>query len=280
MKYAVTILAILGLAAVAVGQEQDSVAGPWTHGLVTGLTATQISFTDWAQGGQNAFSWTASLDGKHNWEQKPIEWRNSYKLAYGQAEIGGQGTRKTDDKIELESIVEYEMGNHIDPYFAVTFKSQFAKGYVYKATGDSLVSDIFDPAYITQSAGIGYKFIPEVRTRFGAALREVITSKYTHYADDPKTATVEKTRVEGGLESVTDVEWKIEENVLFTSKLELFSAFNALDKIILRSDNTLAAKFNKFLSVNLNVQFINDHVVSPRTQIKQTIAFGFSYVLI
>ena len=271
---------LLVLSSVCIAQTQDTLPGPWTHGLATGLTATQVSFTDWAAGGQNAFSWTTTLDGRHNWTSDPLEWRNTYKLAYGQAEIGGQGTRKTDDKIDLESIVEYNMGRIVDPYFAVTFKSQFAKGYIYRTIGDSLVSDLFDPAYITQSAGIGYKFIPEIRTRFGAALREVVTSKYTQYADDPTTAEIEKTRVEGGLESVTNVEWKVDENVLFTSKLELFSAFNQMDMIIVRNDNTLAAKINKYLSVNLNVVLINDHVISPRTQVKQTIAFGFSYVLI
>jgi hypothetical protein len=257
----------------------DSVS-PWTHGLVAGLTATQVSFKDWAQGGENAFSWASTLDGKHIFDRGMLTWGNTYKFAYGQAEIGSQGVRKTDDKIDIESILTYKTGVHIAPYFAVNLKSQFSKGYIYRAIGDSLVSDIFDPAYFTQSAGVGYQPIPEVKTRLGAALREVVTSKYVHYADDPATAEIEKTRVEGGVESVTTLDWKIEENVLLTSKLELFSAFHQMDVIIVRNDNTLAAKVSKYLTVNLNVQLINDRVISPRTQVKQTIAFGFSYVLI
>jgi len=210
------LVVFLGTTAV-VAQDQDTVRGPWTHGLLTGLTATQVSFTDWAQGGQNAFSWTTTLTGKHDWEEGVYDWGNSYKLAYGQAEIGGAGIRKTDDKIDLESILSYKMGRHIDPYVAVTFKSQFTKGYIYRSAGDSLVSDLSDPAYITQSAGFGFRPIPQVKTRAGAALREVITSRYTQYADDPKTPAVEKTRVEGGLESVTSVEWKFAENMVFSS---------------------------------------------------------------
>jgi putative cell wall-binding protein len=68
--------------------------------------------------------------------------------------------------------------------------------------------------------------------------------------------------------------------MVLKSKLELFAAFKQLDVIIVRSDNTIAAKVNEYISVNLNVQLINDRVVSTRTQVKQTIAFGFSYVLI
>lgn len=254
--------------------------GPWTHSLVAGLTATQVSFKDWAQGGENAFSWAANLDGKHVWAKDELSSANTYKFAYGQAQIGSQGVRKTDDKIDLESVLTYVMGTYVNPYFAATFKTQFTKGFLYRPIGDSVVSDMFDPAYLTQSAGVGYQPIPEVKTRLGAALREVLTSKYAQYTDDPSTVEIEKTRVEGGLESVTNVDWKIEENVLFTSKLEMFASFKQLDAIIVRNDNTLAAKVSKFFTVNLNVVLINDHVISSRTQIKQTIAFGFSYVLI
>ena len=274
------VLLIILAAPTMVAQTPADSVSPWTHSLVTGLTATQVSFKDWAQGGENAFSWASILDGKHVLDADQLSWANTYKFAYGQAEIGAQGIRKTDDKIDIESMLTYKMGVHINPYFAANLKTQFTKGFVYRAIGDSAVSDLFDPAYFTQSAGFGYQPIPEVKTRLGAALREVVTSRYAQYTDDPSTASIEKTRVEGGIESVTTIDWKIEENVLLTSKLELFSAFNQLDVVIVRNDNTLSAKVSKYLSVNLNVQLINDRVISPRTQIKQTIAFGFSYVLI
>lgn len=276
----ILIVSCVVLASPAAAQTPADSVSPWTHGLVAGLTATQVSFKDWAQGGENAFSWASTLDGKHIFERGILAWGNTYKFAYGQAEIGSQGVRKTDDKIDVESILTYKMGVHVNPYFAASLKTQFTKGYIYRAIGDSVVSDIFDPAYFTQSAGVGYQPIPELKTRLGAALREVVTSKYVQYADDPSTASIEKTRVEGGVESVTTVDWKIEENVLLTSKLELFAAFKQIDVVIVRNDNTLAAKVSKYLTVNLNVQLINDRVISPRTQVKQTIAFGFSYVLI
>jgi len=36
----------------------------WKHSLITGLTMTQVAFTDWAQGGENALSYTFSADGR------------------------------------------------------------------------------------------------------------------------------------------------------------------------------------------------------------------------
>lgn len=221
---------------VLVCGQQDSIqapTGPWAHNVVAGLTLTQVAFKDWAQGGENALSYTVSLDGKSQRTGESTNWINSYKLAFGQTRLGIQGLRKTDDKIDLESVLSSRMGNSLNPYASATLKSQFATGYKYdtKAGTKTAVSQFFDPAYLTQSVGFGYQPAPEIKTRLGAGLREVITSIYNQYADNPATANVEKTSVDGGFESVTNAQWKLDDNLLFTAKLELFSAFKKLDEI-------------------------------------------------
>ncbi len=240
-----------------------------------------MAFADWAQGGENALAWALSLEGKSVNDQEKNNWSNSYKLAFGQARLGGLGLRKTDDKIDLETILTYKLGTYVNPYAAATLKSQFAQGYKYDAAGNKIpVSKFFDPGYLTQSVGAGYQPMPEIKTRLGAALREIFTSEFTGYADDPTTTTIENTRVDGGLESVTDVEWKMDDNILFTSKLELFAPFKNIDEIVIRNDNTIAAAVSKYIAVNLNLQLINEKQISPRTQIKQTLAIGLRYRLL
>jgi hypothetical protein len=279
------VLGILLIIPFVATAQQDTVKvppGPWSHNVVFGLTLTQVAFKDWTQGGENALSYTVSLDGKTQRIGMDTDWINSYKFAFGQTRLGIQGLRKTDDKIDLESVLSYKVGTYVNPYAAATLKTQFALGFKYDpATGArTAVSKFFDPAYLTQSVGFGYQPAPEIKTRFGAGLREVITSIYAHYADDPKTTIVEKTSVNGGFESVTNAEWKFAENMMLTAKLELFAAFNQLDEVILRSDNSLSAKVNKFVSVIVNVQFINDRRTTPRTQIKETIGLGLTYTLL
>ena len=263
---------------------QDTTKVPdwgWKHSLVGGLNLTQVAFTDWAQGGENALAWGLSLEGKSVNDLEKSNWSNSYKFAFGQARLGNLGLRKTDDKIDLETVLTYKFGTYVNPYAAATLKSQFAQGYKYDGVGNKTpVSRFFDPGYLTQSVGAGYQPIPEIKTRFGAALREILTSEFTGYADDPTTTAIEKTRVDGGLESVTEVEWKIDDNILFTSKLELFAPFKTIDEIVVRNDNTIAAAVNKYITVNLNVQLINEKRISPRTQIKETLAIGLTYRLL
>jgi hypothetical protein len=267
---------ILGLVLVSLSYAQTDSTQPtpssWKHSLVSGLTATQVSFSDWAQGGENALSYTVVIDGKSEQDLPLTKWTNTYKLAYGQTELGSKGLRKTDDKIEFESVLSYKVGVYVNPYASVTLKTQFDVGYNYDdaAGTKTVLSRFWAPAYLTQSIGLGYQPIQQVKTRLGVALREVAS----------KTGYIENNRTEGGIESVTDAEFKFEENLLLNTKLELFAPFNKFDVVVIRSNNTLTAKVSKYISVNLNVQIINDANIQARSQIKESLAMGLSYTLL
>jgi hypothetical protein len=68
--------------------------------------------------------------------------------------------------------------------------------------------------------------------------------------------------------------------MLFTSRLELFAPFKTLDRIIVRSDNIIAAKVNDYIATSLSLQLLNDVNVSPRTQVKEMISLGITYTLL
>ena len=267
--------------AAKIGQDTSKEYG-WKHSLVTGLNLTQVSFKDWVQGGENALSYTLWGAGSSVQDMEKTNWANNYKLTFGQTRLASQGLRKTDDEIFYESLLIYKLWVVINPYVAATFRTQFAKGYKYSGDQEIAVSKFFDPAYLTQSAGVAYKPIQEVTTRFGVGVREVLASQFAAlYTDDPATPLeLEKTDIKGGVESVTGLNWPFAENMLLTSTLEMFAPFTKLDQIIVRNDNTVSAKVNKYVSVNFNVTLINDARISPRTQTKQTLALGLSYTLL
>jgi hypothetical protein len=254
----------------------------WTHSVVTGLNLTQISFKDWAAGGENALSYTVGLAGVSTQDLENTNWTNSYKLAFGQTRLGSQGLRKTDDEIYFESLLIYKYGLYINPYVAATVRSQFAKGYVYDNLGNGVVvSKFFDPGYLTQSVGVAYRPLPEITTRVGVGMREVFASDFAPlYTDDPLTAEVEKSRVNGGAESVTEVNWNFAENMLFNSRLEIFMPFSDVHYTTVRSDNALSAKVNKYITTNLTLTLIDNPRVSPYTQMKQVLSLGLSYTLL
>lgn len=253
---------------------------PWVHTLVGSLLGNQVTFTDWKQGGEDAIAWNTLLDGKSVYDVGKNNWSSAYRLGFGNTKLGSKDTRKTDDRIELESIYTRKLGTIINPYVAATFKTQFAPGYTYDADDvRTQVSKIFNPAYLTQTAGVGWQALPQVKLRLGAGLRETLASDFAAlYTDDKKTADkIEKSVVEGGAESAVNVDWKLSKNLLLTSLVETFSPFKDVSHSMLRSNTSLAATVSKYVTVMFNLITINEPRVTPRPQIKQAVSFGLNY---
>jgi hypothetical protein len=248
----------------------------WKHTMIVSANITQIAFTNWVQGGENALAYALFLEGKSAYTKDVIEWVNMYKFGYGQAKLGSLGIRKTDDKIVLESVLTYKIGIYVNPFASASLKTQFSEGVMYDALGNATpVSNFFDPAYLMQTAGFGYQPIKEVKTRLGLGLREIVTNKYTTYYTNGK-----KVQVDAGLESVTEVGWTLMENVILNSKLEVYAPVKKINETTIINDNTISAKVNKYLSMNINVLMINDPKIQARTQIKQTLALGVNFTIL
>lgn len=262
---------------------QDKPAEPpkygWQKSMVGGLNLTQTSFDNWKQGGENSYAWQVNLNFNFTNDQEKSNWANSGKLTYGANKTGSQEMRKSIDEIKLESVFTYKLGVLINPFAAVTGETQFASGYKYNADSKSQISAFMDPGYLRESAGVGFKPNEIVKTRLGVALKQTITQDYpAPYVDDPKTLnTIEKIKNEVGAESVSDLSWKVSENSLFTSKLELFSTLVTFKEIDVNWDNILTTKISKYFNVNVNFKLFYDRDISRMRQIKQAIALGVSY---
>ncbi len=255
---------------------------PWTNELGVRLNLSQVSFSHWTQGGTDALAYLASLNGKSVRNDTNTNWATTYKFKYGQAKLNEQGIRKMDDEINFESILTYKLGVRINPYVAASLLTQFAPGFNYPSdTGAAVqVSDFFDPAYLQQGAGAGFLISKEVKTRLGVALREIVTNHYNQYAAEPKESETKKIRITGGIESETEIELPIEDNVMFKGKLDLFAPIKTLDRVVLHGETSLVAKVSKIFSAELTAFFINDPDVTPFTQIKQGLSIGISYSIL
>jgi hypothetical protein len=253
----------------------------WNLASATGLNLSQVSYENWASGGQNSLAWGVWFNGGAVDRSEKTRWVNSLKLAYGQTKLQGQEMRKTDDEIYFESLLIYIIGTTINPYASATFRTQFAPGYTYPTElTRSQISAFFDPAYLTQSVGAAYAPSSLLTLRAGVGMREVITSRFNQYADDPNTPEIEKTRIQGGFEAIADFKWPFAENMAFLSRLETFFPFKELGRGYARWDNTIAMKVNKVVTVNFNVQLISDPQVQAKTQLKEALSVGLSYTLL
>jgi hypothetical protein len=268
----------LSVPAVHAGEEP---APGWHKELAANLNLTQASFDNWAEGGENMLGWQAGLDGKFTHLGVRHDWTNGVHLSYGMQKVGDQEARKSVDEIKIGTVYTYKAGFFVDPYAAATAETQFGKGYKYEDGGvvKTAVSDFLDPGYFTESVGVGRSYRDILESRLGFALKETISKDYG-YADDPETENkIEKTRVEPGMESVTDLSLKLSESLLFTSTLGLFSNLEATNEIDVAWDNLLAAKVHEYVVVGLNFHLLYDRDVSKQRQIRQSLAIGLTYAI-
>jgi hypothetical protein len=277
-RYFVAAIVLL-LAVKSEAQTPDTTKYGWDHDLKAGFNFSQVAFKDWSKGGSNSLAYLAQMVGISQDEEITTRLANRYKLIFGQTKLEDVGIRKTDDEINLESMLTYKMGIYVNPYAAISAKSQFAPGYQYTDTLDIPTSSFLDPLYLTQSAGVGYEPAKWFKTRLGAALRETFTNVYNSYADDPATPELEKTKIEGGLESVTEAQIPIEESVLFDTRLELFSAFKTMDKVVMNATAAIVLKAGEYFNASIAANAINDWQASTRTQFKESVSVGISYTL-
>lgn len=259
----------------------DSTLNKWIPSIVTGLNISQIAFSNWTQGGENSWVWT--LTGNFNAAYKTKAWtfKNELKAAYGQTKLGGDDFKINDNELYMETVYEYNIGLPVDLFVSNILRTQITTGYDYADTSRIEISNFFDPGYLTQSIGFAYTKNENIQSRLGLAFQEVITDKFRQYSDDPDTPNeIESFKFETGIESVTDAQFKIDENLLFKSKLRLFTAFDRMETWDVRWDNLITAKVNNWLNVNLSYLVVYDKVQSPTTQMKQGLQLGITYTIL
>ncbi len=252
----------------------------WRRQIVGQLNLSQVSFDNWAQGGENSLAWQVVGAGRFRYQQPRYRWDNSFDLNFGKTKLGGANYRKSVDDIAVASVLAYRSGTLLEPYASVALQTQFARGYRYENDVAVPISDFMDPGYLTQSVGLAWKPSESFTTRLGGALKETFTSDFPAYADDAATTNIETTRVESGLNSVTELNKEVAHNLLLASKLELFSNLDAFNQIDVNWISSVTAKVSSYVNVNFNVRVLYDRDISVARQLNQSLALGVGYTLL
>ncbi|NDV45576.1 DUF3078 domain-containing protein [Paludibacter sp. 221] len=278
-------------------QESKAAEDGWHAGGVTTVNFSQLYLSNWAAGGENSYSLNGLVSLFASYKKNSLTWDNTLDMGYGFVnQYQSQGYRKTDDKFEFNSKVGYKAFS--DFYYSglLNFKTQFDKGYDYKADPEALnpISKFLAPAYLTAALGLSYQ-----PNRYFSALIAPVTGRMTIVNDENLSSIGafgvdpgSKTRMEFGgyirtIYSKNDFKPEFLKNVTLTSKLDLFS--NYLDNpqyIDVNWEVLISLKVNRFLSVNLNTNLVYDYDVKfadpdggepkDKVQFKELLGVGFS----
>jgi hypothetical protein len=281
MKNKFYILIITFIFSHSLFPQKDSLRlNEWIPVAVAGLNISQLALSNWTQGGENSI--TITLLGNGGLKYESLDWNffNNLKLAYGRTKLGSSDFRTNDNELFLESIISRKFGWKLDPFFSNTLRSALTNGYSYAVDPPVEIAAFFDPGYLSQALGFLYNPSETFNTRLGVAIQETFANKHTNFSDDPETQEIEKFKTDTGIESVTNLEYPLAENMLAKSNLRLFSRFESFDVWDVRWDNAIVAKVNDFLNVSLTYLLIYQKDQSLKTQMKEGLLLGFVYTII
>ena len=274
-------LILLFFSGISLYSQQDSVKlNTWLPTAAAGLNISQLALSNWTQGGENSITWT--LLGNGSLKYKSIGWtfNNNLKIAYGRTKLGGADFKTNDNEFYLESVISKNLNWAVAPYFSNTVRTPV--GVAYSNTDPPVqTAAFFDPGYLSQSIGFTYQKQKGFDTRLGFAVQETFTRNNTQFSDDPATTDkIEKFKAETGIESVTNGEYVLAENMLFKSSLRLFSRFKSMDVWDVRWDNSIIAKINDYLNTSLSYLLIYQKDQSVTAQMKEGLQLGLNYTIL
>ncbi len=266
-----------GVARAAEAATADSLG--WHNELIGSFNFTQNSFSNWAAGGEDNASWLLGGRGRFKRYGGRANWSNVLRLEYGEVKQKNQDSRKAYDLIFAESIVDFNTSRLIKPYARASLKTQFTGGYDYTVDPKVKVSDFADPLYLTQGAGVGFQVKPYAITRFGLGLQETYADEFAAvYTDDLDTADeIETSRIEGGLESVTELDKTLHKQLSLKSRLALFWAFNNSDQVDIDWMTDINLKAMGALGMTLKFELLYNKDVLDKVQWQQVLGIGVTY---
>jgi hypothetical protein len=273
----------------------DTIPKIWKVGGFLRFTMTQGYQDNWSAGGdKNTLGLSSFLSGYGFYKKGKNAWDNTVDLAYGFLNTTSLGSRKSDDKIDILSKYGYDLGKNWYLSGLVNFRTQFAPGYAYPTsqTTPVLTSDFLAPAYLVVAPGLNYKpndefsfFISPSTLRWTFVKNDSLSAQGAFGVDTGKTV-----KLEFGAYSTISYTHKINANVVYTGRLDLFSNYeHDPQDVDVNWTNVLAVKVTGIITMTATFNLIYDNDVKtvkadgspggPAAQIQELLGIGVSFKL-
>jgi hypothetical protein len=238
----------------------------------------QSSFSNWSAGGNNTVAGNMGLSYDFNYKKNKWNWDNKLTSFYGLSYVDRQGIRKTDDRIEYNSLLGKKTSKLWFFSFFSNFKTQYSKGYEYKEDMVVEVSDFFSPAYWSFGPGMLWKKSDDNRINIAPA-----TVRYTFVSDKFSgkygVENNRNTKFGLGLNFSSYFKHEIMKDVVMENIIAVYSDYlNKAQNIDVDYQLSFYIIINKYLSTNLGLHAIIDDDASSKIQFKEVFGLGLNYI--
>ncbi|WP_308602904.1 DUF3078 domain-containing protein [uncultured Fibrobacter sp.] len=250
----------------------------WNADVLASAQFTRQHYSNWNNGadGVNTNVWILKYDADVIGHFSHFDWRSVVKLEWGQTYMKGLGTRKSNDKIFIETTVAENDFKPFEPYAGLRFESQFAKSYTYTDSTKTPISCFMDPGYFTQMLGVSFAPNDNFRQSIAFANRMTISDGYG-WADDADTKKIETFKDEPGLESVTEYKVALSSLASFKTRLWAFVNFKGVDEIDGKWENRLDVTIAPLIVLSVGVDVAYDKDIDEDTQYRDAVTLGITW---
>ena len=273
--------------------QSNDIPEKWKNSGNALFLINQSSFSNWTSGGQSSVSGTLKIDYNFNYSDNGWDWDTKVISNFGLNKISGSDfLKKTDDRIEINSVLGKKFNNDIIGRWSYSsffnFQTQFAKGYRFgkDANGNpnrTEKSRFFSPATVQLGVGMYWKKSKDLWVNVAPMTGKLIlvNRRFTENLSENQTYFGVKkggnSRFELGASVRSYYKSEIFENVAMENRLSLYSDY--LDRpqnIDFDCTFNFIMKVNQYVSTNLIFQFVYDDNEIKRVQVREVLGVGLN----
>ena len=273
--------------------QSNDIPEKWKNSGNALFLVNQSSFSNWTSGGQSSISGTLKIDYNFNYSDNGWDWDTKVISNFGLNKISGSDfLKKTDDRIEINSVLGKKFNNDIIGRWSYSsffnFQTQFAKGYRFgkDANGNpnrTEKSRFFSPATVQLGVGMYWKKSKDLWVNVAPMTGKLIlvNRRFTENLNENQTYFGVKkggnSRFELGASIRSYYKSEIFENVTMENRLSLYSDY--LDRpqnIDFDCTFNFIMKVNQYVSTNLIFQFVYDDNEIKRVQVREVLGVGLN----
>ncbi|WP_010177869.1 DUF3078 domain-containing protein [Aquimarina agarilytica] len=293
------LMASFGLYAQEETKTEEAPKEGWKRFGNASILFNQSAFNnDWATGGINSLALDLAVSYDVNYLKGDWTWDNKFIGAYGIAKVNNADSQKTNDRLEINSLVGKKAGGLWSYSFFGNFRTQFDAGF--ETVGESVTitnadgttrtveiltigernSHFFSPAYLQFGPGMVWKKSDNLKVNIAPATSRFIFvhDEFTVNGDSFGVEQGDTSRFEFGASLQGYYKLNVAKNISVENILSLYSNYlEDPQNVDIDYTMNLVMKVNKYISANLTFQALYDDNTVGAFQIREAFGAGLNY---
>jgi hypothetical protein len=278
--FIISIFALLiSISAFAQDPEKEATVDQgWKKSGKFTILFNQSAFSNWTAGGENNISGTLGLNYDINYFSENITWDTKFIVAYGMSKNEDEDQKKTDDRLEINSVLGKKASENWYYSWFINGKTQMDVGY--DSDTGSEISHGYSPLYLQTGPGMLWKKSDDLKVNFAplTAKMVLVHGHFTEFGESFGVEQGETTRFEFGAAIGAYYKLTLMENVTMENILNLYSNYlEDPQNVDIDYTMNLVMTINKYLSANLSFQTIYDDNAYKGFQIREVFGLGVNF---